>query len=245
MAVKSVLRQWNLLSQISRRWEARVAIQLRTSSGHPAHKEIRHFPVIHLQRGRLEPREYLHGYFTGHIPMRWYVLYTRPNHERVVCERLLSMRFQAYLPLATMWKQSKAGARQLRKPLFPRFVFVRCFLDRHIYLELISTPGVMRLQEDEKGQFIVVPEAEITVQRQLHASGSCLRRTAYQAEGKHVQVTQGQLRGICGILQEGAEATLIIPIHTLQAGVAVELGGVQVTPCAGMAGHSLLAPRFP
>jgi transcriptional antiterminator RfaH len=245
MAVKSVLGKWNDPSQVSHGWEACVAIQLQASFSQPAHKEIRRFPVIHLQRGQLELRGYLHGYFTGHSPMRWYVLYTRPNHERVVCERLLGMRFQAYLPLATMWRQSKVGARQLRKPLFPRYVFVRCYLDRHIYLELISTPGVMRLQEDEKGQFIVVSEAEITLQRQLHDSGWSLTRTAYQAEGKYVQVTQGQLRGICGIIQEGAEATLIIPIHALQTGVAVELGRVQVTPCAGTASHSMLTSHSP
>jgi hypothetical protein len=62
--------------------------------------------------------------------MHWYVLYTRPHHERAVAERLLQRGFDAYLP----WT---AGRRRSRRPLFPRYVFVGCTLNPVTHLVLI------------------------------------------------------------------------------------------------------------
>jgi polysaccharide export outer membrane protein len=99
--------------------------------------------------------------------MRWYVLYTRPNHERAVYERLLAKRFQAYVPLVTTWRRSKSRLQKVVKSLCPRHVFIGCHLEMHTYIELICTPGVMRLREDDQGQFLVVSETELKLCREL------------------------------------------------------------------------------
>jgi hypothetical protein len=43
-------------------------------------------------------------------------------------------------------------------PLFPRFVFVRYYLEMYAHFEFISIPGVMRILEDHQERFRVVPE---------------------------------------------------------------------------------------
>ena len=90
--------------------------------------------------------------------MKWYVLFTRHQHERAVYGRLPEWGFQSYLPLAVVWRKSHRGPRKMSIPLFPRYVFVRYYLEMYAHLELISIPGVMRILEDPQERFRVVPE---------------------------------------------------------------------------------------
>ena len=162
--------------------------------------------------------------------MKWYVLYTRHHHERAVYERVLNKGFQSYLPLAMVWRKSRDGPRRVPTPLFPRHVFVRCYLEMYAHLELISIRGAMRILEDAQGRFLVIPDEEIRLLRQLMNGGVLLELGTYQVEGECVEVVQGVLQGISGIIQEETRTTLHVPIHTLRVCVAVEIGQAQVIP---------------
>jgi transcription antitermination factor NusG len=164
--------------------------------------------------------------------MKWYVLYTRHHHERAVYERLLGKRFQSYLPLAMVWRKSKGAWRRVATPLFPRHVFVRCYLDMYAHLELISIPGVMRLLEDAQGQPLILPEEEMRLLRRLSDSGAFIEQGKYETQGERVEVVQGQLRGISGVLRDAHQAILLVPLPTLQVSVALEISRIQVAPYA-------------
>ena len=164
--------------------------------------------------------------------MKWYILYTRHHHERVVHERVLERGFQVYLPLTMVWRKSHHSLRKVATPLFPRYVFVHCYLEMYAHLELISIPGVMRILEDTQGRLHVVPEDEIQLLRKLCNADIALERTGYQPQGQLVEVVQGQLRGISGVIQDETKTTLFVPIHTLQTSVAVEIDGAQLLPYA-------------
>jgi len=165
--------------------------------------------------------------------MKWYVLYTRHYHERAVYERLLNKGFQAYLPWTTVWRRAKKGKRQAAIPLFPRYVFVRCYLEMYAHLELISLPGVMRLVEDSQaaGELLVIPEDQMRLLRQLSDAGLALERVDYQTEGEYVEVVHGPLRGLTGILRPEPRVMLLVPLQALQICIAVEMSRTQVTPC--------------
>ncbi|MGH8055747.1 MAG: transcription termination/antitermination NusG family protein [Candidatus Entotheonellia bacterium] len=162
--------------------------------------------------------------------MKWYIVYTRHHHERAVYERLRQKGMEAYLPWAAIWRQGKGGPRQAMIPLFPRYIFVRCYLEMYTHLELITLPGVIRLLEDAQGQPLEVPEAEMRVLQQLSGAGVPLERGPYPSEGERVRVAQGTLQGIAGVLRAGAPATLLVPIPSLRASVAVAIGRARVVP---------------
>lgn len=176
--------------------------------------------------------------------MKWYVVYTRHHHERAVYERLLGKGFQPYLPLAMVWRRSNRGLRKVATPLFPRHVFVRCYLEIYAHLELISIPGVMWVLEDTQGRLLVLPEGEIQLLQKLCDSDCSLERTGYQPEGELVEVVQGQLRGVSGVLREEPKTTLLVPIHALQTSVAIEIRRAQLKPCTDDGENSRLRP-FP
>jgi hypothetical protein len=102
----------------------------------------------------------------------------------------------------------------------------------YAHLELISIPGVMQILEDAQGRLRAVPEAEIQLLRQLCNADMAIERVGYHARGQLVEVVQGQLRGISGIIQDETKTTLLVPIHTLQTCVAVEIDGAQLRPYA-------------
>jgi transcription antitermination factor NusG len=161
--------------------------------------------------------------------MKWYVLYSRPHHERAVYERLLNKVFDSYLPLATVWRQSKGGPRKVLTPLFPRHLFVLCRLEMYNHLELITTPGVVRLLEDGPGQFLVVPDEEIHTLRGVCEAGIPFERAPYQL-GEFVEVVHGPLAGITGVIGKGRPRKLLVPMHALRQSVAVPIGRAQVIP---------------
>jgi transcription antitermination factor NusG len=103
--------------------------------------------------------------------MPWYVLVTRPHHERVVYDRLVHRGVAAYLPLTSRPCPATDGPRHPIRPLFPRYVWVRCVLDCATELALISLPGVVRLLDDGRGQLVLIPEEEIRRLQRWSAGG--------------------------------------------------------------------------
>jgi transcription antitermination factor NusG len=139
---------------------------------------------------------------------------------------------QSYLPLAVMWRKSHSGPRKMSNPLFRRYVFVHCYLEMYAHLELISIPRLMKILEDPQGRLRVVPEDEVRLLRRLCDMDVSLERKRNQAQGELLEVVKGQPRGISGVIREEAKTTLLVPIHTLQTSVAVEINRGQLMPYA-------------
>jgi transcription antitermination factor NusG len=175
--------------------------------------------------------------------MRWYVLHARYHHERAVYGRLLQRSFEAYLPMTRVRRTSVGARRETEVPLFPRRVFVRCFLDQYTHLSLITIPGVIRLLEDAEGRFLAVPGEEIrTIRRLLGARVYC-ERAPYQADGERFRVVQGPLRGITGVVRADLPEICFVPIHALKESVAFRISPGQTVPAVeDLEGASLLGP---
>src|SRR5574337_1373217 len=163
-------------------------------------------------------------------PMKWYTVYTKPRHERAVCERLLHGGFDPWLPLATVWRTSKGGPRRASTPLFPRYLFVRCYLDMYNHLAVITTPGVIGLMEDEHGQCLVVPDEEILLLQRLCDAEVAIESATCHHMGQRVEVADGTLAGLTGVIRKDHPTELLIPMHALKRWVAVTIDEAQVIP---------------
>ena len=81
----------------------------------------------------------------------WYCLHTRSRHEEVVYHRLEDKRIQTFLPKLEVWSRRKDRRKKIQKALFPGYVFVHEVLDPHHRLEILKTPGVVKILGNEKG----------------------------------------------------------------------------------------------
>lgn len=155
--------------------------------------------------------------------MKWYVVHTQHHHERAVSDRLRLKGYEVYLPLAPLWRQSKQGMRQVTAPLFRGHVFVRCHLDMHSHLELVTMRGVIWLPENGEGELLTMSAVEMRLLQQLCTAGLPLAQAGYPREGEWVRVAQGPLQGVSGILDQKTPCTLFVPLATLRASVGVSI----------------------
>ena len=77
--------------------------------------------------------------------MRWYVAYTQPNAEWKAVAHLRRQGFEAYLPLCRAIRRHARRQEVVRRPLFPRYVFVGLDLAADRWRAVNGTVGVGRL----------------------------------------------------------------------------------------------------
>ncbi len=161
----------------------------------------------------------------------WYCLHTRSRHEEVVFQRLEDKRISSFLPKLEVWSRRKDRRKKIQKALFPGYVFVHEILDPHHRLEILKTPGVVKILGNEQGP-VAVPDIQIESIQTILGGKSAVSPFPYLKEGQIVRVVEGPLRGCEGFLlkiKEGREK-LVISVDLLQRSVAVEIDGASVEP---------------
>jgi len=78
---------------------------------------------------------------------------------------------------------------------------------------------------------LVLSGAELRLLQRLCAVGLPVARAGYPRDGERVQVAQGPLQGVSGVLEQRQPLTLFVPIATLQTSVGVRIDGAQLIPC--------------
>jgi transcriptional antiterminator NusG len=161
----------------------------------------------------------------------WYCLHTRSRHEEVVFQRLEEKRIHSFLPRLEVWSRRKDRKKKIQKALFPGYLFVHELLDPYHRLEILKTPGVVRILGNEEGP-TPVPDSQIESIQTILNGKSAVTPFPYLKEGQLVRVVYGPLKGSEGFLlkiKEGKEK-LIISVDILQRSVAVEIDGASVEP---------------
>jgi hypothetical protein len=55
-----------------------------------------------------------------------------------------------------------------------------------------------------------------------------LERTGYKPQGQLMEIVRGHLRGIAGVIRDKSKTSLLVPSHTLQTSIAVEIDRAQL-----------------
>jgi transcriptional antiterminator NusG len=161
----------------------------------------------------------------------WYCLYTRSRHEDAVYQRLSDKKITAFFPKLEVWSRRKDRRKKIQKALFAGYLFVNENLTHHHWLEILKTPGVVKILGNEAGP-IPVPEIQIESIKRILDGKSAVSPFPYLKEGQLVRIVDGPLKGCEGYLlkvKEGREK-LIISIDLLKRSVAVEIEGASVEP---------------
>jgi transcription antitermination factor NusG len=118
--------------------------------------------------------------------------------------------------------------------MFPGYVFLRHAVEKHSYLEIIKTRGLVRILGERWDRLMPVPDCEIEVIRRLVNADAPVMPHPYLHEGQRVRITHGALADVEGILVrvKPAKGLLVLSINLLQRSVAVEVDCTQVTPVA-------------
>ncbi len=76
---------------------------------------------------------------------RWYVAHTRAQSERRAFDHLTNQGFEAWLPEFNKRRRHARRTDWVRRPLFPRYLFVHLDLDAERWRSVLGTVGIQAL----------------------------------------------------------------------------------------------------
>lgn len=165
--------------------------------------------------------------------LSWHVLYTRSHCEQQVYTALSRKAFDLFLPQAESWRQRRGKCHKIRMPIFPGYLFLRGTIDKVSYLEVLRTPGAVRLLGETWNRLAVVPEEEILAIQRMVMSEEPLCPFPNPKVGERLRVKDGPLEGIEGLLVEidRRRSLFVVTFELLQRSVAIRIDPGRLERC--------------
>ena len=158
----------------------------------------------------------------------WYALQVRPRFEKHVQTHLEEKGYEVFYPTFTATRQWSDRVKSLSFPLFPGYVF--CRFNVHARLPILITPGVNQVVGVGKTP-VTVDEAELLAIRRVMESGVAAQPWPYLKVGESVQIENGPLEGMTGIVTRIKNSfRLVVSVSLLMRSVSVELDSHWIKP---------------
>jgi transcriptional antiterminator RfaH len=162
---------------------------------------------------------------------RWYVVHTRPNSERKAELNLGAQGFKTFLPQIERTIRHARRLTTVRRPLFPRYLFVRLDIGRDRWLSVNGTVGVSRLITQE-GQPVAVPFG-IVESLLAHSDAGLTRLDHSLAEGQRVRILSGPLANFTAtVVRLDARRRIDVLLEIMGAAVPVSVDRRALAPAA-------------
>ena len=159
---------------------------------------------------------------------RWYALYVRPRHERVVEIGLRGKGYSAFSPFYRTKRQRVDRIADVDVALFPGYVF--CHFDSNKRLPILMTPGIVGVV-GPGNRPEPVDDTEIASIRTIALAGRPVQPWPFLRSGQRIRVHAGPLMGAEGIfLRVKDEYHLVVSITLLQRAVSVVIEKDAVAP---------------
>jgi transcription antitermination factor NusG len=151
----------------------------------------------------------------------WFAILVKPRHEKAVSAALRGKGYKEYLPLYKSQRKSAGHVRTADLPLFPMYVF--CRFDPTQRLPILTIPGVFSIVGTSTAP-TPLDDHEIEGIQTLVGSGMRIDPWPCVEIGEVVQITQGPLSGLSGVLlsAKGADR-LIVTVTLLRRSISVEI----------------------
>ena len=189
-------------------------------------------------RGNLpeEPkgRKLTQGRMSIYYQSSWYAIWTHSNCELLVYDQITKKieEIELFFPQVKVLSQRIRG-KEIFKPLFPGYLFLNCFIDKEIYLQVIKTRGVVKILGQSWDKLSPIPEEEILSVLRFLDAGVNLRPTPYLPIGRRVRIKGGPFMGIEGTITGYRQKKMlfVVTIELLHRSVAAEIDYTKVEPC--------------
>lgn len=163
----------------------------------------------------------------------WFAVQVTPNHEVAVDTLLGCKGYERFLPTHMVNRKWADRIKTLQQPMFPGYIFCHC--QQAAVTPILRTSGVIRIV-NFGGKPCSVPEAEIEGLRRVVQSKKQTYAVPFVAVGNMVQVKDGPLAGIVGIITKLKNRDrLTLSVESIMRSVAIEVDAWEVasiSPCS-------------
>jgi transcriptional antiterminator RfaH len=177
-----------------------------------------------IQKPVLQTELCLHSKLT----QKWHVVYTFPNAERKVKEKLESIGIHSFLPMHQVVRDWSDRKKKLIVPLFPNYIFLKAPPDRRH--DVFSIKEIIRYVSFG-GKPATIDESVIDSLQNLIKQNWPMSIQSIAMAGTPVKITEGPFMGTEGVLvRSNGGSRLIVQIHSLQREVVVNISSTEVEP---------------
>ena len=153
----------------------------------------------------------------------WYLIYTKPRHEKKLHIRLSENNLTTFLPTKKVLRTWHDRKKYIDEPLFPSYLFIY-LRDMQNYYEGIDAEGslyyvrtgkeIARVSESLVESIKLVTDAAKDVE---------VSDTRFQA-GRQLVITQGPLTGLaCEVVQQNNMQKILLRVELLQRNLLLSL----------------------
>jgi transcriptional antiterminator RfaH len=130
----------------------------------------------------------------------WYLIYSKPQQERLALENLERQGYPSYLPLMRNRRRRKGRYASIIEPMFPRYLFVHLSDETDNWGPIRSTIGVANLVRFGM-QAARVPDNLIDLMHARDEEGVQTLATPEIKPGDQVRIIEGVMAGYEAIFQ--------------------------------------------
>ena len=168
--------------------------------------------------------------------LRWYAVWSRSRHEKMVASALTNVGVTTFLPLVTETHRWSDRRKSVDVPLFPGYVFVQIPNSPEAQLRVLKTSGVVQFVGNRQGA-VPIEDKEISDVRAVLEQKIGCSPYPFLKLGQRVRIRGGFLDGIEGVLiGHDSASKLVISIELIQRSLAVSIYNFDVEPVGGYVG---------
>ena len=130
----------------------------------------------------------------------WYLIYSKPQQERLALENLERQGYPSYLPLIRNRRRRKSRYESIVEPMFPRYLFVHLNDETDDWGPIRSTIGVANMVRFGM-QAARVPDNLIEMMRGRDEEGVQTLAPPEIKPGDQVRIVEGAMAGYEAIFQ--------------------------------------------
>lgn len=163
----------------------------------------------------------------------WYLVYSKPQQERVALENLERQGYPSYLPLIRNRKRRSGRYVSLIEPMFPRYLFVHLSDETDNWSPIRSTIGVANLVRFGM-RAAQVPDSLIETMREREIDGVQALTRPELKPGDHVRIVDGVLAGYEAIFQaKTGKERVVLLLQLAQDGTArIQISANDIEPAS-------------
>ena len=129
---------------------------------------------------------------------RWYVAQLKPNSFARAEANLKKQGFETFMPLRRKTVRHARQMREVLRPVFPGYIFIRFGAASSDWRKINSTFGVSKLISFEAGKPAPVPDALMAGLRARCDAGQVLQPLDDLQAGEHVRMLSGAFADFVG-----------------------------------------------
>jgi transcription antitermination factor NusG len=159
---------------------------------------------------------------------RWYVAYTRANHEKRVFDQLIARSLEACLPTYKSLRRWSDRSKVIEVPLFRGYVFIR--IPDRLFQPILMLPGVAHLVGSSSGP-TPLSDAEVNALREAQNRKVELNPYPFMTKGMRVRVKRGAFQDREGFLlrtKDYCRVVISLPIISSSFVLEVDISDVEV-----------------